>query len=366
MPDFTGESDSIFSRSAWKLPLQAVVCAHCDWSFLMPAGPLPERCPHCFQGPLASFTPDGLLDPELVLPFSLTGEGLAQKINEFAQGIPFPPADLTLSNLRQRLQRVYLPRWLVDSDVAATWQAEAGFDYQVLSHQEEYHQNHDSWSTAEVTETRVRWEPRLGRLHRTYLNVPAPALEEALRLAAALGPYPLSTGQAYTPSLIEGSGVRLPNRAAPDAWPEAQTIFFSRAQEECQRAAGAQHLRNFQWEPEFLTQHWTLLLEPVYVTYYQDDAAVPQRLWINGCTGQISGARRGSMKRAQTTALWIGLAAALIFIFSLFLGLAALIFVPLALLSGLGIFLAALIGVGALVPLIWVWWFNRRPAPPTV
>ena len=86
----------------------------------------------------------------------------------FSQGIPYPPADLSPENLQQRLQRLFIPAWLVDASALASWQAEAGFNYEVVSHQEKYSDTQGGWRTQEVKEPRVRWEPRLGKLERTY------------------------------------------------------------------------------------------------------------------------------------------------------------------------------------------------------
>ena len=44
-----------------------------------------------------------------------------------------------------------------------------------------------------MTETRVRWEPRVGRLNRAYENVAAPALDDHRALMARLGNLNLSS-----------------------------------------------------------------------------------------------------------------------------------------------------------------------------
>jgi len=51
------------------------------------------------------------------------------------------------------------------------------FNYEVVSHQERFSQNQGGWNSQEVTETRVRWELRRGRLDRVYSNNPIAALE---------------------------------------------------------------------------------------------------------------------------------------------------------------------------------------------
>ncbi len=182
-----------------------VICEHCDWRFSMrkPApveGATLPRCPHCYHSRLNELSGEevikGKAAAELLLPFEVTDNTLHKRLQSFAEGIRFAPLDLTPSNLIARLQRVFLPMWLVDTDTSATWEAEMGFDYEVVSHQANYGDQR-GWDTREVKETRIRWEPRLGNLNRSYQNISAPALEDHARLQASLGAFDLRKAAPY-------------------------------------------------------------------------------------------------------------------------------------------------------------------------
>jgi hypothetical protein len=351
--------------ASWGAPLIAVVCERCDWSFLTPDAPDLGHCPHCFQPALARIdSPLSQLPyaqpPELTVPYALSQAQMSQAIQAFASGIPYPPQDLSPDKLQTRLRRVYLPMWLVDTGVRAAWKAEAGFDYQVVSHQDRY--SGSSWTSQQVKEGRVRWEPRLGRLERSYANIAAPALEDHPALQATLGSFNLSAARPYQPDDGHGAFLRLPDRPPQDAWSDAQLALQSAAAEECRQAARADHLRQFTWQPEFTDQHWTQLLLPAYTAYYLDDDQQPQRLLIHGQTGKISGERRASMRRATRTTLTLLAVAGLIFVLGLVLAGASLAFPPLLALGILGLAIALLVGSGAILPLIRVWWFNRSQA----
>ena len=361
-PGIPGESRGMFIE--WGLNLQAVVCERCDWSYLLPAGSAPPRCPHCFQAGL-SVLQAGTQDlpyarpPELVLPFSLTSAALAQAIQEFSGGIPFPPKDLEAQGLRNRLSRLYLPMWLVDAEAQAEWKAEAGFDYQVVSHQDQYNENGGGWSSRQVQEGRIRWEARLGRLERSYQNIAAPALEEDRALKAALGAFDLSAARPFQAEVLKGAFVRLPNRTPQDAWPEAQPALKGAAAEECRQAAGADHIRSFAWQPRFAGQNWTLLLLPILTTYYLDDQKKPQPVLIHGQSGKLSGVRRSSMKSAQRASLNLLVGAGLVFLLSLLLWAGSLL-MPMVFVAGvIGMLIAIFLAAGAVIPPIMSWWFNR-------
>lgn len=348
----------------WGLNLEAAICEHCDWRYLLPIGILPLHCPHCFQQVLTALnsetTPSANSHPpELLLPFSASTTALEQTIKDFAGDIWFAPGDLNPQNLKDRLQRIYLPMWLVDRTVQATWQAEAGFDYEIVSHRDSFDEQAGGWKSQQVTEKRTRWEPRLGRLLRTYDNLPAPALEEHHQLLRRVGRYDLDRGQTYQPQMLQQALIRLPNRPPDDAWPDAEPGLQVAAAEECQQAAQADHIRDFRWTPAYLDQNWTLLLLPLYVTYYLDDDRNPQSVLIHGQSGQLSAPRRASMRRAQRTALTIAGIGAVIFTLSLLIALASFLLPPLLLVAALGVILALIVGGAAIVPVVIVWRTNR-------
>jgi hypothetical protein len=355
---------------AWGLNLQAAVCEHCDWNFLLPAGSAPPRCPHCFQGALSLMAAGSeqlpyLNPPELVLPFSVSSEALAHSIQEFAGNIPFAPADLEPQNLRNRINRLYLPMWLVDADTEASWKAEAGFDYQVVSHQDHFDENHGGWNSHEVKEDRIRWETRLGRLKRSYQNVAAPALEEDRAIRASLGNFDLSASGPYKPpvsftsEVLKGAYLRLPDRTPQDAWPDAQPALQAAAANEVRQAASAGHIRQFSWQPQFANQNWTLLLLPILTSYYLDDEKKPQAVAIHGQSGKLIGSRRSSMKRARRTSLALLGGGVAIFLISVILWAISVLMPLLFVIGVIGMLAAIVVAAGAVIPPLMTWWFNR-------
>lgn len=364
----------------WGFTPARVACPACGWGFLLLAESLPGgssptmRCPHCFASDLSliSGTENELVEklpylspPELVLPFTLSPERLGQQVRAFAQGIPFAPPDLNAQSLAGRMKRVYLPQWLVDASVRATWQAEMGFNYQVVSHQDRYSDTGGGWQSQEVKETRIRWEPRLGQLERSYPNLTAPALESHARLRSLAGDFDLSAAQPYDRQAVSESFVRLPDRSPDDAWSDVVPALQATAARQCQEASRADHQRDFRWQAEFSERNWTLLLRPVFTTYYLDDHNQPQAVLINGQSGQISGVRRSSMKRAQRAALVILAAAVLIFVLSIVLALAGIALPLLWPLGLVGVLISVLVALGAIIPVALAWQFNRSQPSAT-
>jgi hypothetical protein len=309
-------------------------------------------------------SPDSPLDihkPELILPPSVSNTVFDAAISNFIQGIPFASPDLSISNISNRKQLIYLPAWLVDCSVSADWESEAGFIYNVISHQDSYSDRTRQWQSKEVTEKRTRWEKRLGTLKRTYQNIPAPAIEEAGKIKKTLGDF-LTVGQqqSYTPDLIKKASVRLPNRSTQDAWTDAEFNLKNIASEEVKKASKANYIRNFSWSPQVSDKNWTLLLYPVFSSYYLDDDGIPQPLMIHGQTGKISGSRKASMKKAQRTTIILMIIAAIMFLLGVVAGVTGVIAPFMAPIAVILVVLAGILAVTGFIALGIAWQFNRR------
>lgn len=360
-------TDQIDSTTTWDIACQQAGCPRCNWQFLLPAESSAVRCPNCLAADLeilGSTDSSGLPSPELYLPVQVSRAALDTSIQNFAGGLWFPPGDLTLTNLLARTRLVYLPVWLVDSQVQAGWQAEMGYNYAVVSHQDRYDDSVGGWRSRQVEETRLRWEQRTGNLDRSYDNVTAPALASHSAAVSKLGEYDYRRAQAYSPSGAFGEvkawAAALPDRSAEDAWPEAIPVLQASAAEECREASGADQVRGFHWIPEFQQRRWTLLLLPVLSTYYLDDDRQPRPVLVNGQSGHLSGVRRASWERARTAAVWLGIACALSLVAALVLGAIGAVMPPLLAIAAVLLFAGLALGVGAVVPLAVVWSVNKK------
>ncbi len=351
--------------TAWGADLASAFCARCQTSFLVDRDAPPAACPNCFQSAL-EIKPDDIAGglhpypPELIVPFQLSEQQLGDAIRRFAASIPFPPTSLDPSKLRAGMSMVYVPTWLVDSAVSAYWQAEVGFDYQVISHQETYQQNLGGWKSSEVKEPRVRWENRVGRLRRAYHNVAVPAIEESARPEKQLGAFHMDSAQSYHPDCIRRAAIRVPDRTPQTSWSDAAAAFQKTAAQDCQHACSAGHIRQFRWKARFNRLNWTLMLLPMYTAYYRDDQGKIHGIKIHGQTGAISGSPHASSRRALHAGLLILLMGIILFLAGLLLDdlptNSMLVETIATLLSVLGISAV----LASCAPSVIAWDFNRR------
>lgn len=346
----------------WGEDMALSYCQSCDGNFIVSLTVEIAVCPYCGQAVLTYLDeetdkPTYTHAPELMLPFSASKETLQQNMQQFVKNNRFAPADLTPQNLASRLQPLYLPFWLVDATAEARWQAEVGFDYQIVSHREKY--GDSGWQSQKIKETKVRWEPRVGNLNRHYDNQTAPALEEHEQWRNVLGSFQTDSPKPYQAQSMANVMVRLPNRPPDDAWPEAEASLKTAATAEVRQAAKADHIRQFRWSAVYSGQHWTQMLVPIFATYYRDDDEVVRMVYAHGQTGALVGQHRASLQKAKRYAKFIGIGAALLFTVSLIF--AGIGFFEASLLpwAFLGFMAAVVLAITAVFPILIAYSINN-------
>lgn len=349
------------TAAIWGASLRPAGCPSCQRVYLVENERIGQRCPLCarekLQAQPALLRPEA---PELLAPFRFQPGDLRARLEKFVSEVWLRSDDFDTDRLLQRAAPIYWPVWLVDGEVVGDWQAEAGFDYQVKSSQESY--GAGGWSTREVVEGRIRWEPRTGQIRRRYDNVAAPALSEQKRLYKLAGRYQFDQAGPYQPEQLRGALLLVPDLPPESAWALAQTQLDEAAANECQQAAGAQHIRNFSLRAEYQSLHWTQQLLPLYVTWYSDNEGNPHLLYFNGQNGTIGGARLASQKKGWRLAGMVLVIAAVVFLAALLFAAVGFIFPPVTILAGLLAIAAMFIACGAIVPAAWPWQWNRGQA----
>ncbi|MFN2176381.1 MAG: hypothetical protein ACK2U3_10570 [Anaerolineales bacterium] len=341
------------------------VCNNCGWLYLYISEKPVEMCPRCFSGMLTPISVKNLQDfqknpVEKALPFQMQLVELSAAFRKFGSGIPFAPKDLTPGDLLQKVRKIYLPMFMVDTRVKAKWWAETGFDYGVVSHKARYDDNQREWTSKKVQEIRIRWEPRLGFLEREYNNVIAPALEEHNSIVSRIGDFRFNGNISKKVENLDDVYICLPNRKASDAWPDALADLQRVASEDCRKASGADQLRGFKWEPDFLNKEWTLLLLPIYSTFYSNEEGDLLPVMIQGQTGKIFGIRRASMKKAKRISLILIAFSAGLFLLSALILAGSITFPIFLVFSIIGFLFSILFCLGASIPVLLVWNFNRN------
>jgi hypothetical protein len=342
----------------WGQSLQPVHCLNCKVAHLIPGNLESTHCPACFSGRLER-QPSVIRrePPELMVNFTISPEQVEMHFKDWVKGIWFRPKELDPNLLSRRVNRTFIPLWLVDGKITGTWQAQMGYDYEVASSQEAY--QNGTWRTRKVTETRIRWEARTGTIERRYQNLVVPALEEHAWLITGLGKYKLNLATSYSPLQMDNASIRVPSLLPESAWPLAKSKFDQYSAKDCQMAAEAQHVEEFIIQAAYEDQNWTQLLLPMYTTAYRDEDGIVHTILINGQNGNFFGKKRASQRKARILSLGLLGTALLCFIFGLLFAVGTKFLPILGLFSLTSFILALLVGISAPMPAIWAWNFNR-------
>jgi hypothetical protein len=342
----------------WGQDLKPTHCTKCDIAHLIPAKMDTALCPACYNARLVPqptvIRPE---PPEMLLDYKITPIQIKEYLKNWLKGVWLHPKELSPEILAQRLTRTFIPVWLVDGRVTGSWQAQMGYDYQVASSQEVFHNG--GWTTRRQTETRIRWEPRVGTVERYYQNLSVPALEEHTSLKRGLGEFDLKAASDYSPSQLEIASIRVPSLLPDTAWPLAKSGFDRLTARDCQIASDAQHVDEFIIEADYQNLNWTQLLLPVYTTAYRDENGKVYPILIHGQNGKILGIRRASQQQARNLSLGLIIVALVCFLLGLLLA-AGTTLLPLLSIISLVFFGGALLaGIIAPIPAFWAWNFNR-------
>lgn len=352
-------------QALWGTDRQTAGCPHCQRGFVVKEEHINTLCPLCSTGQLE---PQPLrlrlTEPEKLLPFTVKSQSLQSIFDDFVSGVWFKPEDFTVENLIKRSKAIFSPLWLVDSDVKGRWQMEAGFNYQVESSKEYYQDG--GWRSRSIVENRVNWEPRLGELDTHVENVIVPALEEHQNRQQMTGGYSLDKAVNFQTELLNSAVVEAPDLPPEDAWLQAKPKIDRSLAQVCEKAAGAQHSRNFAVKGEYYNLNWTQFLLPMYVTFYHHDNEEPQILVVNGETGEIKGPRLASQKRGLRIAAILGGIAGFLLLLALLGFLLTAIFPPAGIIAALLAILGFGVGLGALFPAIWPAQWNRTHQEPKI
>jgi hypothetical protein len=283
--------------------LEIAACPECGVGFAVPpsmASALPI-CPNCVQAPLDLLDDTaraGLVvhQPEAYIPFSVPQQQLPAAIEKLTKRVPFRPLDMRTDKLMARVQQVYVPFWWVDAHLTGQWKAEVGYEYEVKSHRERYERGRVM--SQAMTETRLRWEPRIGTVDRTFENVPSSALESDRQFKNRYGRVDVDQRQAYTDQALGNALIRLPSRGPAESWSDAETRLHAIVQAEVLKACEGAKIRQFQWQITPGERNWTYLLMPAYITYYTGPDRLNKWILINGQTGKIEGDLRANFSQA--------------------------------------------------------------------
>jgi len=302
------ECDTCGARVSADLDQRSIICPFCDSTYVRE---LPAEL-------------TGRQPPEFVIGFAVTPEQAQQEFRAwFADNAWFRPADLQSAKIEQKLRGVYLPFWSFTMLASSRWSASIG----------EYWYRTETYTTTDskgktVTRTRTvretEWWPLEGRYHqyhRGYMVSGSRGLPQ--QDADRIKPFQLPALKRYRPDYLAGWLCEEYSVDRDDALQTAQEVFYRREKDDVARFLPGNTHRSLRVTTSFDHVHSDLCLLPVYLLSYRYRDKL-YRFLINGQTGKTAGNKPVSWRRILAGVFGaIGLVAALVVAWLLFLGLIA-------------------------------------------
>ncbi len=287
------------AQQGWGAERRELHCEACGANMSIPANALTVTCPFCTSNRVnVRVTPSDQLRPRFLVPFKVQPEKLRASVTEWLGKGWYHPKELGASSVLDRFSGVFLPFWTFDTQIAAAWKAEVGYE-----RQERYY---DSGAKEWRTRTRIDWRWESGQVELKiddYL-VNASANLSQLILSRIL-PFDMNELVAYQPDYLAGLQAKGYDLNLPDAWEQAKTQLREDAHKACLNDIPTSHVRNFSMVADFAGETWRYILLPVYLSTYRFKDEIYQ-VMVNGQTGAIAG-----QKPVNWTTVWLVIAAML-------------------------------------------------------
>ncbi|MGV9677935.1 hypothetical protein ACWDSJ_21885 [Nocardia sp. NPDC003482] len=242
------------------------------------------RCPYCatpvqrddVHNAPARLPVDG------VVPFRVDEKRARELVEKWVAGRWFAPNDFKKYKRTGSFAPVYHAYFTYDAQTYSWYEGERGIEYT-----ESYRD--DDGNTRTVT--RVRWYPVAGEVARDFVDVPVLANDTVDRSRIkALEPWPVADATGYSPEYLAGHLARTYDRDVEELLPEAQATMTEVIEDTVRADIGGDQQRIHSLRSNWNALAYKHLLLPIWLltVIYADK---PFQVYINGLTGEVSGAR---------------------------------------------------------------------------
>lgn len=305
----------------WGTERRTLHCDGCGADLVVEPTALTTTCPLCASNKVELLAADeAAVRPGFVLPFRVLAGDLHAPVRSWlGKGWMHPGSLGTLARV-DHFVGLYVPYWIFDADVDASYECEVGTDRTVT-------RRDSQGNTRTVTETTWRWTRGTVSPRFTGVRVPGTTRMSQVLLGRTAAAFELGDLVPYQPELLAGFQAQAYDVALPDAWEQGRALVRDMTRMAATSDAGGDRVRNMSLTAALDNEVWRYVLLPVYVTAYRFDGRTFQ-VMVNGRSGVVHG---------QKPVVWWRIYA-VITLFLLPAVCSGLLGLPLLLLGGAGLF----------------------------
>jgi ribosomal protein S27E len=267
-----------------------VECTGCGSVVAFEPGTFAGVCPFCAATIVTQpHSPDPLIAPNAVLPFSVTRTQAAASVGQWLSSRWFAPSDLKRIARPEGIHGVYVPFWTYDARTHSQYRGRRGDHYYETQVVTAYVNGRPVQQQQRVQKT--RWTPCSGTVGNEFDDILIPATRsiDSKRLHE-LDPWDLQVVRPYDPAFLSGFQAQRYQVLLPEGLEEARQIMASTIHYTVCRDIGGdvQSVDDIRTDYENVTFKHILL--PVWIGAYRFQGKVYQVI-VNARTGEVQGER---------------------------------------------------------------------------
>jgi DNA-directed RNA polymerase subunit RPC12/RpoP len=299
------------SRGLGASALRTTRCQECGATVDFSAGLTATRCAFCGSPRVLEQSENrSLIRPGSLLPFSISREKSAAAFSAWLAGLWFRPSNLKQLARLHELVGVYVPYWTFDAEVDSSWQAEAGYHYEV---EETFTDRDGQEKTRKVRHT--RWQSASGARHDRYDDVLVCASRGLpADLSRRLRHFDTDRLVPYAPEYLAGWRAEEYAVELKQGFAQAKAEMDQSQQSRCADDVPGDTHRDLQVQSHYSQLTFKHVLLPVWIAAYRYQDQV-FRFLVNGQTGEVVGKAPYSWAKIVGTVLLCGLLLGLLALF---------------------------------------------------
>ncbi len=304
-----GDSGAAAGQRAAEQSHQEVRCESCGGNVEFYGTLTSTSCPYCdvpIQLERAHQSDPERIPVDAMLPFLVDRQRAGVQLGQWLESRWFAPGDFREGAQQGHFNGVYLSYFTFDSLTFTIWSGHRGDHYYVTV----------GSGNTQRRERRTSWRPVSGRFQRFFDDVLILANSGLQRsYLEALEPWPLSQVVPFNQQFLAGLLSRTYDIELDECFAAARAKIEAALQADVKGRIGGDEQRIADMNSQYDAITFKHLLLPVWLMAYRYKGKSYQ-VFINACTGQVSGERPWSLPKIVLTILIVILIIAGLFMYS--------------------------------------------------
>lgn len=247
-------------------------------------------CQFCSGALIAVEQPEGLVQPEAVVPFLVDRRGAQDAFGTWVKSRWFAPSALKKVNSTEGLQGTYLPHWTYDAHTETDYTGQRG-DYYYVTRTRQVSDGQGGTRTETYQERQTRWSRASGHVARSFDDVVVVASRRIEPdKVEKMGPWRLEDARPFQADFLTGYSALRYDVDPDDGSTIARQQMAGIVENDCRSDIGGDEQRVSDMDIRYSQAMFKLVLMPLWIATYLYNGKAWTVL-VNANTGEVVGDR---------------------------------------------------------------------------